>query len=367
MFTFSPTLRIFKSVNDAEFLMKSNLQLNFQGLFLAVLNSLLDSIYIALANILPVTSVFIIVARALTHILGSSLVLSVSWKSDIRKCLVKNQKLLFLRALINGITLTLKAVCVQYMSIAELSIISQTTPVFTCIIAVLFLKERITLVDTTIITFCFVGVFMVLQPDVDTVLTRPSYLIAVGFMIVSCMVNAATTVMLKKLASANVHYAAIMFSSGCSTMFYGLLGFVFLFNWGEISRADLCIESQLSSLLVLVAGIFGFYAQYTNILALKHIKASVKSVLCNTLNVFLGFIFTIVLTPEKADLNCSKIVGAILVLISGFLLYTKKEGKLTCKIGDKDSSTSKEVKLKPYQANDDSDKLLHEYMTDSDS
>ena len=129
------------------------------------------------------------------------------------------------------------------MTVADLSVISQTTPVFVCIIAVLFLHEKITCVDTAIITTCFVGVFLVLQPQVffnffshtfginegQTSEDKNSYLIASGLMILGSFVNATTTVILKKLAS-NVNFAVIMFSSGVSTLGYTIHIFRLLFG-----------------------------------------------------------------------------------------------------------------------------------------
>ena len=55
-----------------------------------------------------------------------------------------------------------------------------------------------------------------------------------------------------------------------------------------------------------------------------------KSVFCCTLNVLLGSIFTVLLTPEQENFNLWKVLGGILVIVSGFLLYAKKEGKITC-------------------------------------
>ncbi|XP_075257459.1 uncharacterized protein LOC142349635 [Convolutriloba macropyga] len=384
------------------------LQLNLVGLFLAVLNSLTDSTYLALANVLPVTPVFVLLARSAAHILLSSIVLSLFWRRDIAEVAWSKRKLLTYRACINGITITLKAICVQYMSVADMSVISQTTPVFVCIIAVIFLKEKLTLVDAAIITLCFLGVFLVLQPDTSMIRTRPAYLIAaacmlagsfvnatttvmlkqlasanVHFAVIMCssgwstlaaacmlagsFVNATTTVMLKQLASANVHFAVIMCSSGWSTLAYGSVGFLVLYKSGQVHSTDLCINTVHTSALVLVAGCLGYSAQFTNIQVLKHIRASVKSVLCNTLNVFLGFLYTVLLTPQEESLNKWKIFGAILVLCSGFLLYAKKEGKLTNIIGRKRNEDAIISRKHSEIGDDDETKLLRDGPSDSDA
>ncbi|XP_075257425.1 solute carrier family 35 member G1-like [Convolutriloba macropyga] len=343
------------------------LQLNLVGLFLAVLNSLTDSTYLALANVLPVTPVFVLLARSAAHILLSSIVLSLFWRRDIAEVAWSKRKLLTYRACINGITITLKAICVQYMSVADMSVISQTTPVFVCIIAVIFLKEKLTLVDAAIITLCFLGVFLVLQPDTSMIRTRPAYLIAAACMLAGSFVNATTTVMLKQLASANVHFAVIMCSSGWSTLAYGSVGFLVLYKSGQVHSTDLCINTVHTSALVLVAGCLGYSAQFTNIQVLKHIRASVKSVLCNTLNVFLGFLYTVLLTPQEESLNKWKIFGAILVLCSGFLLYAKKEGKLTNIIGRKRNEDAIISRKHSEIGDDDETKLLRDGPSDSDA
>ena len=68
------------------------------------------------------------------------------------------------RASINGITITAKATCVQYMSVDDVAVLNQTVPVFVCVFAALFLKEKTTFVDSLIISSCFLGVFFILQP-----------------------------------------------------------------------------------------------------------------------------------------------------------------------------------------------------------
>ena len=134
------------------------------------------------------------------------------------------------RASINGITITAKATCVQYMSVADVAVLNQTVPVFVCVFAALFLKEKTTFVDSLIISSCFLGVFFILQPKFffdninsslgvngQVLANNRNYFLASIFLLVSAMINAATTVMLKKLAT-EVHFAAIMFTSGVSTI-----------------------------------------------------------------------------------------------------------------------------------------------------
>ena len=109
-----------------------------------------------------------------------------------------------------------------------------------------------------------------------------------------------------------------------------MLGLVIAAHLGQISISDFCFPSFVVRWLVLLAGLLGYAAQFTNIMTLRKIKASVKSVLCSTLNVLLGSLFTILLTPEQENFNVWKAMGGALVIISGFLLYAKKEGKFEC-------------------------------------
>ena len=60
-------------------------------------------------------------------------------------------KVFCFRSAINGVTMATKVLCVRYITVADLAIISQTTPVFVCIIAVVVLGEKITLIDSFII------------------------------------------------------------------------------------------------------------------------------------------------------------------------------------------------------------------------
>ena len=118
--------------------------------------------------------------------------------------------------------------------------------------------------------------------------------------------------------------------------------------------------------MALITGLIGYSAQLTNFLASQKIKVSVKSVICCTQNVILGFVYTVILTPEVAGVNIWKILGAILVIISGLLLYAKKESQFF-QFGSNSSSVTSRTNTTTTAAFELQEPLLNNDTTFSDS
>ncbi|XP_075263363.1 uncharacterized protein LOC142354917, partial [Convolutriloba macropyga] len=212
---------------------------DYLGLFLAVTYSFCLCTFLLIAKLTPAIPYFVLASRALFHISISGIFLSLFWKRDIWIGVWRNYKLVFIRSAINGVTMATKVLCVRYITVADLAIISQTTPVFVCIIAVVVLGEKITLIDSFIIISCFSGVVCVMQPrwlfgsGNENLLglasdskpaansysnTSPNVAIASCVMLFIAFMNAVTSVLLKKLADEKVHPSAIILMSGCSVL-----------------------------------------------------------------------------------------------------------------------------------------------------
>ena len=127
------------------------------------------------------------------------------------------KKLLFLRGIFGSIALITFFISVQKMPLATTAILSYTTPIFTTIIGVLFLGERVLKLQWACFLLSFIGIIVIKGFDSDISI----FYFFLG--IVSALSSAIVYNLISKVR-ANDHPLVIVF-------YFPLVGFPFMLIW----------------------------------------------------------------------------------------------------------------------------------------
>ncbi len=138
----------------------------------------------------------IVAARALVSLIISYL--------DVKRKRItiwgNNRKLLFLR----GMAGTLGLICVYYsittLPLAEATILQYMHPVFTVVLAVFFLKERVQGSTLLCISLCLLGLFVMVKPGLNGNLTQPLPLFSVVVALFGAFFSSIAYVIVRKLS-----------------------------------------------------------------------------------------------------------------------------------------------------------------------
>lgn len=138
----------------------------------------------------------IVAARALV-----SLIISYA---DVRRKGISiwgnNKKLLFARGAFGTASLMCVYYAVTTLPLAEATILQYVHPVFTGILAIIFLKERMQYSTMICIVLCMVGLFAMLQPDLHHSASTNLPLFNVGVALCGAFGSAVAYVIVKKLS-----------------------------------------------------------------------------------------------------------------------------------------------------------------------
>ncbi|WP_123016642.1 DMT family transporter [Vibrio zhugei] len=139
----------------------------------------------------------IVAARALV-----SLIISYT---DVRRKGISiwgnNKPLLFARGAVGTMSLMCVYYAISNLPLAQATILQYTHPVFTAILAVIFLKERIHAPTLICIALCLLGLYAMLQPDLQGSAAIPVSLFSVGIAIIGAFGSSIAYVIVKKLSN----------------------------------------------------------------------------------------------------------------------------------------------------------------------
>ncbi|OCT71763.1 solute carrier family 35 member G1 [Xenopus laevis] len=202
----------------------------------------------------------------------------------------KDQRIfLFLRGFLGSTAMILLYYAVQCMPLADATVITFSSPAFTCIFACIFLKERCTIWDIVFMLFTITGVILIARPpflfgsldeslDYDYADHMKGTIAAV-----SSAVGASLTLVVLRKMGKSVHFLL-------SIWFYAIIGLIeciiALFALGEW-RLPTC---GIDRMFLVFIGILGLGGQIFLVKALQIERAGPVSVM-RTMDVVFAFIF----------------------------------------------------------------------------
>ena len=194
----------------------------------------------------------------------------------------------------------------QRLPVADVTVISQAVPIFSCILAIIFLGETIGWRRWTAITIGFLGVIIAINPSVNIAVAS---LYALGGTLMW-----STTIIFLRLLGSTEHPV--------KTVFYFMLVSVLITS---IFQPFLWKEPSFEIILLFIGiGIAAFLTQLLMTYALQKAPASIVSPF-NYTGIVWAIIFDYVIW--NANPMFATIFGGIIITISGIYIF-KREAKI---------------------------------------
>lgn len=194
----------------------------------------------------------------------------------------------------------------QRLPVADVTVISQAVPIFSCILAIIFLGETIGWRRWTAITIGFLGVIIAINPSVNIAVAS---LYALGGTLMW-----STTIIFLRLLGSTEHPV--------KTVFYFMLVSVIVTS---IFQPFLWKEPSFEIILLFIGiGIAAFLTQLLMTYALQKAPASIVSPF-NYTGIVWAIIFDYVIW--NANPMFATIFGGIIITISGIYIF-KREAKM---------------------------------------
>lgn len=194
----------------------------------------------------------------------------------------------------------------QRLPVADVTVISQAVPIFSCILAIIFLGETIGWRRWTAITIGFLGVIIAINPSVNIAVAS---LYALGGTLMW-----STTIIFLRLLGSTEHPV--------KTVFYFMLVSVLITS---IFQPFLWKEPSFEVILLIIGiGIAAFLTQLLMTYALQKAPASIVSPF-NYTGIVWAIIFDYIIW--NAHPMFATIFGGIIITISGIYIF-KREAKM---------------------------------------
>ena len=194
----------------------------------------------------------------------------------------------------------------QRLPVADVTVISQAVPIFSCILAIIFLGETIGWRRWTAITIGFLGVIIAINPSVNIAVAS---LYALGGTLMW-----STTIIFLRLLGSTEHPV--------KTVFYFMLVSVLITS---IFQPFLWKEPSFEVILLIIGiGIAAFLTQLLMTYALQKAPASIVSPF-NYTGIIWAIIFDYIIW--NAHPMFATIFGGIIITISGIYIF-KREAKI---------------------------------------
>ena len=194
----------------------------------------------------------------------------------------------------------------QRLPVADVTVISQAVPIFSCILAIIFLGETIGWRRWTAITIGFLGVIIAINPSVNIAVAS---LYALGGTLMW-----STTIIFLRLLGSTEHPV--------KTVFYFMLVSVLITS---IFQPFLWKEPSFEVILLFIGiGIAAFLTQLLMTYALQKAPASIVSPF-NYTGIIWAIIFDYIIW--NAHPMVATIFGGIIITISGIYIF-KREAKI---------------------------------------
>ena len=168
-----------------------------------------------------------------------------------------------LRGFLGAVSLFTSFAALNYLNISEAMLLAQLSPIFMAAAAVFLLSERLTIWRVGGLVFGFMGVIILVSPDLNAQQSDSFRLIGYAIGLISALFSALALVMVRSLnkteSPGSIAFYFVMASMICTifTMPYGWI----------VPRGEML-------LLLIAAGIFGGFAHITMTLAFRYAEAS---------------------------------------------------------------------------------------------
>ena len=175
---------------------------------------------------------------------GFILVLPFFLKLNLNILITKRIHIHFIRSIVNALALYFWFTSLTLSSLADVSAIGNSAPIFATLLAILFMKEKIFFSRITAIVFGFVGVIIILNPNFNYVELGHYYALTAavlwGFLVV----------FLKNLSRTENSFSVIFYFQ------------LFLFvSFGIFFYDSIEIPHKLNFVLILLLALFGNLSQ----------------------------------------------------------------------------------------------------------
>lgn len=138
----------------------------------------------------------IVAARALVSLIISYL--------DVKRKKISiwgnNKPLLFLRGAVGTFALMCVYYAVTTLPLAEATILQYTYPVFTALLAVVFLKERVQSSTMICILLCLLGLYVMVQPGMENAASQSMPMLSVAVALCGAFFSSVAYVIVRKLS-----------------------------------------------------------------------------------------------------------------------------------------------------------------------
>ena len=228
-------------------------------------------------------------------------------KSQSRPLIGNNQKMLLLRALFGLIGMSLFFITIQRIPLGAAVSLQYTSPIFTAILAIIFLKERVFPIQWLLFFGAFLGV--ILLKGFDARIDALSLTIGIAGAVSSGLVY----VIIRKIGESEHPIVIINYFMTFSALITGVL---MIPHW-----INLTLESSIFFILI---GTLGYYGQFYLTKALQAEKAS-RTIQVKYIEVVFSLILGLFWFGESYTII--SFLGIVLILVCMLLNVSYKQKK----------------------------------------
>lgn len=244
----------------------------------------------------------------------------VIWRRKIEHPFPKARRMqLCLRSVLGASHLIIHYYALKHVTLADTTMLSSGSPLFTAIFARIFLKEAIDLVDILSVFIVFAGIVLIVKPPFifgqsELYMNDPEAMQAVIILIFSTIFFLANVyVMLRKLK--DLHWSVVLTTFG----FIGFLESVIV----AVSVGNVALPvSKSDIILCLLLGFMGYLGQILFTISAYFETASKVAVLRKAFDIIFAFLFQITFFKEIPGIY--SICGAGLITLAIALSGLKK-------------------------------------------
>ena len=234
-------------------------------------------------------------------VIGSIMIYAIIVKNKSSVFGTTSRSLMIWRGITGFIALSLHFYTIEHLPLGTAVMLNYTAPIFTALLAVIFLREKLSTFLALMILVSFAGVYLLVGPELDSLNLG---MVLLGLL--SAVFVGIVYVVIRAIRDKESPFTIIFYFTLVSTV--GSVFFLpFGFKW----------PNAWDWLLLLGVGVGSFYGQWLFTLSLRYAPASLVSPFAY-LTPLLSFISGLLFFNEK--LTPFSLAGAALIILSGCLI-----------------------------------------------